>query len=103
MTGAHEAALILRAEDFSNRGRENARSHCRWCRGWRGFPSRGQPRMHRRSARRRQILDQAVRVATRAGDHFAGFFEVQFDFTAGLLNLPAAHCWGRPRLSSDEM
>ena len=42
------------------------------------------------------------RPATRAGDHFAGFFEVQFDFAAGLLNLPPIHCWGRPRLSSDE-
>jgi hypothetical protein len=31
------------------------------------------------------------RPATRVGDHFVGFFEVQFDFTAGLLNLPTIH------------
>jgi hypothetical protein len=44
----------------------------------------------------------AFRSATRAGDHFAGFFEVQFDFAAGLLSLEIPHCWGRPRLPSDE-
>ena len=102
MTGAREVALILRAEDFSNRGRGNARSHCRWCRGWRGFPSRGPPRRHRRSARRQQILDQAVRVATRAGDHFVGFFAVQFDFAAGLHILAILRRRERPRFSSDE-
>ena len=77
-------------------------SHCRWCRGWRGFPSRGPPRRHRRSARRQQILDQAVRVATRAGDRFVGFFAVQFDFAAGLHILAILRRRGRPRFSSDE-
>ena len=102
MTGARAAVLIRLAEDFSNRGRGNARSQCRWCRGWRGFPSRVPPRRHRRSARRQQILDQAVRVATRAGDHFVGFFEVQFDFAAGLHILEILLRRGRSRFSSDE-
>jgi hypothetical protein len=44
----------------------------------------------------------AFRPATRAGAHFAGFFEVQFDFAAGLVSLPTIHCRGRPRFSSDE-
>jgi hypothetical protein len=52
---------------------------------------------------RQQCLDWFVCADAWAGDHFAGFFEVQFDFKAGLLSLRAAHRWGRPRLSSDEM
>lgn len=35
------------------------------------------------------LTHPVFRPATRAGDHFAGFFEVQFDFAVRLPNLPS--------------